>query len=79
MAVFPEVQKKAHAELDRVVGPNRHPEFDDIDKMPYIQAIIMETMRFIPVVPFGVPHMNIEDDMFNGYYIPKGTTLVAVS
>ena len=77
--MFPEVQKKAHAELDRVVGPNRLPEFDDIEKMPYIQAVIMETMRFIPVVPFGVPHMNTEDDMFNGYYIPKGTTLVAVS
>ena len=56
MAMFPDVQKKAQVELDRVVGPGRLPDFEDMDALPYIRAVMMETTRWIPVVPFGVPH-----------------------
>jgi len=41
---FPEVQKKAHEEIDRVVGSERAPTIEDIENMPYIQAIIKEVM-----------------------------------
>jgi len=48
---FPEVQKKAQEELDRVVGPNRTPTLKDVDKMPYIRAIIAEvTLKFYSFV-----------------------------
>ncbi|KAG5353583.1 hypothetical protein C0989_005101 [Termitomyces sp. Mn162] len=48
MLHFPSVMKKAQDELDHVVGLNRMPEFDDKDNLPYVKAVINETLRFIP-------------------------------
>ena len=79
MALYPEVQKKAQEELDRVVGPNRLPDFSDYDDLVYIQAVTLEAMRWMVVVPLGVSHRVIADDEYMGYFIPKGTVVVAVS
>lgn len=79
MALFPEVQRKVQAELDLVVGPSCLPDFDDLDKLPYIWAVVMETMRWMPVFPISVPHAVISDDLYKGYHIPKGTMVIAVS
>jgi cytochrome P450 len=65
--------------LDMVVGPDRLPTFDDCDSLPYIQAIIMECSRWLPVVPLSLSHGVIQDDYYNGYFIPKGTVIVPVS
>ena len=78
MAMFPDVQKAAQAELDRVIGPNRLPDYDDLENMPYIRAILMETLRWRPPVPFAVPHKVTAEDVYNGYRIPKGATVVPV-
>ena len=52
MALHPEVQKKAQAEIDAVVGPHRLPDFEDRRSLPYINAIIVkESMRWHPVAP----------------------------
>ena len=72
----PEVQKKAQAELDAVVGPDRLPDFADRDSLPYIDAILKETTRWHPVVPLGIPHKSFEDDVYDGYHIPAGTVLI---
>ncbi|THH30750.1 hypothetical protein EUX98_g3442 [Antrodiella citrinella] len=77
MDLFPEVQKRGQAELDRVVGSLRLPVYEDLAEMPYIRAIMMETMRWMPVTAFGVPHAVIADDEYNGYHIPKGAMVVA--
>ncbi|THH30742.1 hypothetical protein EUX98_g3445 [Antrodiella citrinella] len=77
MALFPAVQKRAQAELDRVVGPTRLPEYKDLDNMPYIRAVVLESMRWMPVLSFGLPHAVIADDMYEGYFIPKGAMIVA--
>lgn len=79
MVLFPEVQRKAQAELDRVVGPNRLPEFNDLEDMPYVRAVAMETTRWMPVTPSGIPHVVTSDDVYNGYHIPKGTAAIPVS
>lgn len=79
MALYPEVQAKAHTELDKVVGPSRLPDFDDIPRLPYIRAIVMETSRWMPVTPFGMPHRLMEDDVYKGFHIPKGAIIVPVS
>ena len=79
MALFPDVQKRAQAELDRVVGRHRLPEFEDLEHLPYIRATVMETVRWMPVVPAGVPHRSIMDDEYKGFHIPKGTAIVPVS
>ncbi|KAH8103459.1 cytochrome P450 [Cristinia sonorae] len=76
MAMFPEVQKKAQAELDRVVGPDRLPDFEDVERIPYIKAIVMETLRWMPVAPFAIPHAVLTDDVYEGYHIPKGSLLI---
>ncbi|KAJ8469185.1 hypothetical protein ONZ51_g9161 [Trametes cubensis] len=77
MAKYPEVQEKAHAELDKVVGPNRLPDFSDETALPYISAIAKECIRWHTVVPLGIPHKLTEDDEYRGYFIPKGTVVVA--
>ncbi|KAI0712386.1 cytochrome P450 [Earliella scabrosa] len=76
MASHTEVQRKAQAELDNVVGPHRLPEMDDRDALPYVNAILKETMRWHTAVPLGVPHTSTADDEYHGYFIPKNTMVV---
>ena len=73
MAAHPEVQKRAQAELDAVVGPNRLPEFEDQDSLPYICALTKELLRWRTVVPLSIPHRSMQDDEYRGYLIPKGS------
>lgn len=70
------MQRKAHAEIDRVIGQDRLPTFADRERLPYIDAIIKETHRWQPVAPIGVPHAALQDDVYNGYLIPKGAQMV---
>ena len=51
MALYPEAQRKAQAEIDAVVGPHRLPDFDDRLSLPYINAIVKESMRWHLVAP----------------------------
>ncbi|KAF8154532.1 cytochrome P450 [Crassisporium funariophilum] len=76
MALYPGAQKKAQAEIDAVVGKNRLPDFDDRSSLPYINALIKETMRWQLVTPLAVGHMCTNGDEYNGYYIPKGTVVM---
>ncbi|KAH8801472.1 cytochrome P450 [Xylogone sp. PMI_703] len=78
MCVFTDVQKKAHEELDRVVGRDRSPNWTDFDdkSLPYISAIVKETLRWRSVAILGgLPHAPIRDDMYKGYLIPEGTSV----
>ncbi|PVH92621.1 cytochrome P450 [Periconia macrospinosa] len=63
-------------EIDRVVGRDRLPTFEDTEKMPYLLAFVKEVHRWRPVLPGGVPHAVTEDDEYMGYHIPKGATIV---
>ena len=73
MVSHPEIQKRAQDELDAVVGRSRTPTFADIPNLPYIQAIVKESLRWRPPLPMAVPHSTTEDDWYEGMYIPKGT------
>ena len=53
MIQHPEVQAKAQDELDRVIGRTRLPEFDDRDRLPYVDALVKETMRWHPMLPLS--------------------------
>lgn len=72
MLTYPEIQKKAQAEIDRITQGERLPNYDDQSSLPYIQAVIQEVIRWKPLAPAGLPHANNEDDIYNGYHIPKG-------
>jgi cytochrome P450 len=76
LLVWPEVQKKAQEEIDRVVGPNRLPTIEDYDQLPYIRSCIKESLRWMPTVVLGVPHSVLKDDTYMGYTIPKGATII---
>ena len=53
MVKYPEVQKRGQAEIDRVVGPNRLPDFADQDSLPYVAAIVKEALRWYLVANNG--------------------------
>jgi cytochrome P450 len=59
MALYPEVQKKAQAEIDAVVGPNRLPDFHDRSSLPYINAVVKESLRWNLAAPLGRPFISI--------------------
>ncbi|KAI0791963.1 cytochrome P450 [Abortiporus biennis] len=73
MASFPDVMKKAQAQIDKVVGRNRMPNITDKADLPYIRALIREVFRWRCVGPTGLPHYTMEDDIYEGHLIPKGT------
>ncbi|KAJ3554391.1 hypothetical protein NP233_g12431 [Leucocoprinus birnbaumii] len=79
MLLHPDVQHKAQAELDSVVGHDRLPDFSDRSHLPYINAILKEVLRYNPPLPFGLPHLTSGEDVYDGYYIPKGAMVFANS
>ncbi|KAJ8508022.1 hypothetical protein ONZ45_g9663 [Pleurotus djamor] len=64
MVLYPVVQKRAQQELDTVIGPGRLPVFQDQASLPYINAVC-------------VSHSVVNDDEYNGYYIPKDTAVLS--
>ncbi|XP_057793140.1 cytochrome P450 71AU50-like [Salvia miltiorrhiza] len=72
----PRTIEKAKAELNSVIGGNRWVEKDDLTHLPYINAIIMETMRLHPIATLLGPHCAIEDCNVAGYNISKGTVVL---
>ncbi|KAI0938473.1 hypothetical protein AcV5_000150 [Taiwanofungus camphoratus] len=76
MMCYPEAQKKAQREIDAVIGNDRLPTLADRERLPYVNALCWEVFRWNPVVPQGVPHRLVEDDIHAGYLIPKGTIII---
>jgi len=76
MALHPEVMEKAQEELDRVVGKGRLPDFSDRDSLPYIDALVKELLRWNPPLPIAVPKRVMQDDVYRGYFIPAGATVI---
>jgi len=53
LVLFPQVQRRAQAELDAVIGRDRLPTFGDRPRLPYIEALCKELMRWNMVTPIG--------------------------
>jgi cytochrome P450 len=80
LVTHPESLRVAHEELDSVIGPGRTPDFEDEARLPYIRALAKEVLRWRPVAVLGgTPHASTEDDHYEGYYIPAGTTVLGNS
>ncbi|XP_015898698.3 iridoid oxidase [Ziziphus jujuba] len=71
----PKSMQKAREELNQAVGPNRKVEESDMDNLPYLQAVVKETLRLHPPLPLLVPRNAMEDTEFMGYLIPKDTQI----
>ena len=71
-ALYPEVQRRAQAEIDSAIGRDRLPDFNDRVSLPYIEAIRREVIRWHVITPLGAGRATICDDIYDGYVIPKG-------
>ncbi|KXN89936.1 O-methylsterigmatocystin oxidoreductase [Leucoagaricus sp. SymC.cos] len=84
MTCQPGAQKLAQEEIDRVIGGDRLPTLADRPHLPLIvsslssliQSLCFELLRWNPVTPLGIAHHLTEDDEYNGYQIPRGTTVI---
>ncbi|KAL2005346.1 hypothetical protein VTN00DRAFT_2557 [Thermoascus crustaceus] len=79
MVLFPEVQKRAQAEIDAVVGDSRLPTMDDEPNLRYIRGCVKESLRWMPTTILGaVPHAltRDRDDYYMGYRIPAGAGVI---
>ncbi|PWA37112.1 cytochrome P450 [Artemisia annua] len=72
----PEIFEKATEELDRVIGQDRWVEEKDMPNLPYIKAILKESLRLHPVAPLLVPRRARADCKVAGYYIPEDTQIL---
>jgi cytochrome P450 len=75
MIMNPEVLAKAHEEIDRVVGNDRLPTFEDRPNLPYIECVMNESLRWGPSLPLSLPHRLMEDNVYRGMFIPKGSLI----
>ncbi|CAL5088131.1 unnamed protein product [Urochloa decumbens] len=72
----PEVFTKATEELDRVIGRGRWVTEKDMSQLPYVDAIVKETMRLHMVVPLLSPRLSRGDTSVCGHDIPAGTRVL---
>lgn len=90
MVLYPEVYRKAQAEIDTVIGDSRLPSFEDMASLPYLDAIIREIHRCVSSIPsllinpfhrwgagftLSLPHKLIQDDVYDGHLLPSGALI----
>ncbi|CAE6401968.1 unnamed protein product [Rhizoctonia solani] len=76
MILNPEVQTQAQEEIDLVLGLGVLPTMSDRERLPYVNRLILELMRWRPPLTIGVPHRCFQDDVYRGYNIMKGTIMI---
>ncbi|CAD6269747.1 unnamed protein product [Miscanthus lutarioriparius] len=72
----PDAVAATTAEMDRVVGRGRWVTERDLPALPYLYAVVKETMRLHPVAPLLVPRRAREDTVVGGYDIPAGARVL---
>ncbi|KAH7099910.1 cytochrome P450 [Auriculariales sp. MPI-PUGE-AT-0066] len=84
MCLFPDVQRRAREEIDRLTGGTRLPCLDDRPSLPYLEALFKEVLRWNVVTNIGMlnfsaalPHVSLAEDVYKGYCFPKGTVFMA--
>ena len=72
--MFPETVEKAQKEIDSVVGDDHSPNFEDLLRLPYVEAFVKEVFRWRSVAIIGgQPHAPVQDDHYGKWFIPKDT------
>lgn len=74
LLLHPELQIRAQAELDEFLGRDRLPDFSDRAQLTFVNAICREVLRMYPVLPLALAHGVLEDDVYEGWFIPKGVS-----
>ncbi|XP_013408725.1 cytochrome P450 1A2 [Lingula anatina] len=76
LVAFQDAQRKAQIEIDSVIGKSREPRTDDMDKTPYVMAMIHEVLRFRPVLPLSLPRATTREVVLGEFYIPDDTMVL---
>ncbi|XP_055258416.1 cytochrome P450 2J2-like isoform X1 [Moschus berezovskii] len=76
MALYPEIQEKVQAEIDKVLGESQQPNTATRESMPYTNAVIHEVQRMGNILPLNVPREVTVDTTLAGYHLPKGTMVL---
>ncbi|KAN0126201.1 O-methylsterigmatocystin oxidoreductase [Lactarius tabidus] len=74
-----DIVKRVLGSMYQVVSRDRLPTIKDRSRLPYVEAICKELLRWQMVVPLGVPHASTEDDIYRGFFIPKGSIIITNS
>uniref|UniRef100_A0A7N0UBF0 Cytochrome P450 n=1 Tax=Kalanchoe fedtschenkoi TaxID=63787 RepID=A0A7N0UBF0_KALFE len=72
----PECLNRARDEIDALVGSDRLVQESDLPNLPYLHAIIMETLRMYPAGPLSIPHESSAECTVGGFRVPRGTMLM---
>lgn len=72
----PAAQTKIQEELDREIATGTTPTFTDRPHLRYLDAAWRESMRLNPSTPLGVPHLALQEDVYEGMHIPKDTMVM---
>ncbi|KAI6170614.1 Cytochrome P450-33C9 [Aphelenchoides bicaudatus] len=72
----PDVQEQVHKELDQVVGSDRLITTADKSDLPYVSALLSETLRIANLVPLNIPRRVAKDTTIEGYLLKKDTWVV---
>ncbi|XP_047968321.1 cytochrome P450 71A9-like [Salvia hispanica] len=67
---------KLQKEIRDLVSNRRHVYEDDLSKLPYLKAVIKETLRLFPPAPLLLPRQSMSDCNINGYTIPAKTLVI---
>jgi cytochrome P450 family 2 subfamily U polypeptide 1 len=76
LANRPEIQRNIHEEMDRAIGPDSVPTVEDRERLPYLNAVILENMRYRTVGPLALPHKAAVTCQVGGYTIPAGAQVL---
>ncbi|KAF8878783.1 cytochrome P450 [Infundibulicybe gibba] len=77
MALYPAVQLQLHTELDEVIGLDQLPCASDVHRLPFLNAVLKEVLRYAPIANFALPHMVTKEDEYAGFRIPQNSTIIA--
>jgi cytochrome P450 len=74
---YPHIQEKVLAEIKGVVVGDGEKEVkeEDLHKLPYLKAVVLEGLRRHPPLHFVAPHAVTEDVVLDGYLVPKNASL----
>lgn len=73
----PGIMAKVRAEIEDTLGSKETIEESDAVSLPYLQAVVKETLRLHPLAPVMLPHKAVEDGVeIGGYAVPKGCTVI---
>ncbi|KAI3831681.1 hypothetical protein MKW92_017501 [Papaver armeniacum] len=70
------IQEKLYREINNVTGGKRPVKVEDLNKLPYLQAVMKETMRMKPIAPMAIPHKASKDTSLMGKKVNKGTVVM---